>query len=447
MDIDLIVLLSTLVILIVLSAFFSSSETGLMTLNRYRLRHLAKIKHPGAVRASRLLEKPDKLIGLILLGNNLVNFAASAIATLIAIKIAKMYGLNENTVTSIAIVCLTIVFLIFAEVAPKTLAALKPERIAFPAAYVYGPLLKIAYPLVISVNYLAHKVLKLINVSPEDAGELHLSSEELRTVVNEAGALIPRRHQRMLVSILDLERVTVEDIMVPRNELTGVNIEDSWKEIEEVLMTSPYTKLPLYKGNIDNVLGFIHLRDVLRKSQEEDFDQQDLVDIASETYFIPEGTALNAQLLNFQRQRTRVGLVVNEYGDIQGLVTMEDILEEIVGEFTTDPSSMTKDITSQEDGSWLVDGSAHIREINRTLRFDLPTNGPKTINGLILEYMETIPNADTSIMIAGYPIDIIQTTDNSIKTVRIHPKTTLKASPPASTGTTPNNDSTDTDTK
>lgn len=393
-----------------------------MTLNRYRLRHLVKIKHKGAVRAARLLEMPDKLIGLILLGNNLVNFAASAIATLIAINIAHKYGFNENTVTGITVVLLTIIFLIFAEVAPKTLAAVRPERIAFPAAYVYGPLLKLMYPLVVSVNYLAHKILALLNVSPDESGNLHLSSEELRTVVNEAGALIPRRHQRMLVSILDLESVTVEDIMVPRNELTGINIEDSWKEIEEVLMTSPYTKLPLFKGNMDNVLGFIHLRDVLRMSQEENLDQQHLIDIATDTYFIPEGTGLNTQLLNFQRQKTRVGLVVNEYGDIQGLVTMEDILEEIVGEFTTDPSAITKDITPQADGTWLVDGSVHIREVNRTLQLKLPTNGPKTINGLILEYMETIPDADTSLKISGYPIDIVQTKDNSIKTVRIQSK-------------------------
>ena len=422
MDIDLGMLVGILFVLILLSAFFSSSETGLMTLNRYRLRHLVKIKHPGAVRASRLLEKPDKLIGLILLGNNLVNFAASAIATLIAIKIARIYGLSESTVTSIAVVLLTIIFLIFAEVAPKTLAAIKPERIAFPAAYIYGPLLKLMYPLVISVNYLAHKILGLISVSPEDSASLHLNSEELRTVVNEAGALIPRRHQRMLVSILDLERVTVEDIMVPRNEVTGINIEDSWKEIEEILMTSPYTKLPLFQGSMDDVLGFIHLRDVVRISQEEeDFDQAKLLEISTETYFIPEGTPLNTQLLNFQRQRARVGLVVNEYGDIQGLVTMEDILEEIVGEFTTDPSTMHKDITPQDDGSWLVDGSAHIRDINRTLQLELPTGGPKTINGLILEYMETIPAPDTSLLISNYPIDIIQTKDNAIKTVRIQP--------------------------
>ncbi len=406
-----------------------------MTLNRYRLRHLVKLKHPGAIRASRLLDKPDKLIGLILLGNNLVNFTASSIATLIAIKVAKIYGLNEATITSITVVLLTIIFLIFAEVAPKTLAALKPERIAFPAAYVYGPLLKIMYPLVIAVNYLAHKILKLINVSATDTTDLHLSSEELRTVVNEAGALIPRRHQRMLVSILDLEKVTVEDIMVPRNELTGLNIEDSWKEIEEVLMTSPYTKLPLFKGNMDNVLGFIHLRDVLRKSQVENFDQNNLIEIATDAYYIPEGTGLNTQLLNFQRQRTRVGLVVNEYGDIQGLVTMEDILEEIVGEFTTDPSAITKDITPQKDGSWLIDGSVHIREINRTLNLQLPTKGPKTINGLILEYMETIPDADTSLMIAGHPIDIIQTKDNSIKTIKIQAQ--IKTASNKTSDTTP----------
>ncbi len=346
---------------------------------------------------------------------------ASSLTTLIAMQLAKGHMSSESAIT-IGAILLTLVILIFAEVAPKTLAALKPERIAFPAAFIYKPLLNILLPLVVSVNYVANGLLKLINVRTEDSDSLSLSTEELRTVVNEAGAMIPRRHQKMLVSILDLEKVTVEDIMIPRNEIAGIDIDDSWKEIEETLIFSSYTKLPLYQGEIDNVLGFIHLRDVLKMKQKENFDQEDLLELANETLFIPEGTALNTQLLHFQREKTRVGLVVNEYGDIQGLVTMEDILEEIVGEFTTDPSSLSKDIMPQDDGSYLIDGSAHLRDINRALQLSLPTKGPKTINGLILEYTEMIPNADTSVMINGCPIDIIQIKDNSIKTVRINPQ-------------------------
>jgi len=418
LDIPLSVLFGALIILILLSAFFSGSETGLMTLNRYRLKHLAKARHPGAIRASKLLEKPDRLIGLILLGNNFVNIMASSLTTIIAIELAEGH-IAKETAIPIGAILLTIIILIFAEVTPKTLAALKPEKIAFPAAYLYGPLLKLLLPLVVAVNYVANSILKLINVSVSKVDSLTLSTEELRTVVNEAGAMIPRRHQKMLISLLDLEKVTVEDIMVPRNEITGINIEDSWKEIEETLINSPYTKLPLYRGEIDNVLGFIHLRDLVKMGQKESFDQEDLLALATPTYFIPEGTPLNTQLLNFQRERRRVGLVVNEYGDIQGLATMEDILEEIVGEFTTDPASLSKNIIPRNDGSYLVDGSAHIRDINRALNLDLPTTGPKTVNGLILEYMETIPSPNTSLMINNIPIEIIQIKDNSIKTVCI----------------------------
>lgn len=409
-------LIGALVVLLVLSAFFSGSETGLMTLNRYRLRHLAKAGHRGATRAAKLLERPDRLIGLILLGNNFVNILASALTTIIALR------LGGEGALAIATGVLTLVVLIFAEVAPKTLAAMHPERVAFPAAYVYQPLLRVLYPVVWVVNAIANRLLRLLRLSTVESGSLSLSSEELRTVVNEAGAMIPQRHQRMLLSILDLEKVTVEDIMVPRNEVVGIDIEDDWDAIEELLVTSQYTKLPVYRNDIDDVIGFLYLRNVLHLLTQEEFGRNDLLEILREPYFIPEGTPLNKQLINFQRQRRRIGLVVDEYGEIKGLVTLEDILEEIVGEFTTDPAAISKDIHPQEDGSYLIDGGSYVRELNRLLKWDLPTAGPKTLNGLILEHMEAIPEPGTSMLLSGYQVEIVQTKDNAVKTVRIRPR-------------------------
>lgn len=415
-DIPLSVLIGALVVLLLLSAFFSGSETGLMTLNRYRLRHLAKAGHRGAGRAAKLLERPDRLIGLILLGNNFVNILASAITTLIALR------LGGEAALAVATGVLTLVVLIFAEVAPKTLAAMHPERVAFPAAFIYGPLLRVLYPMVWVVNAIANRLLRLLGLHADDAGTLDLSSEELRTVVNEAGAMIPQRHQRMLLSILDLEKVTVEDIMVPRNEIVGIDIEDDWDAIEELLVTSQYTKLPVYRNDIDDVIGILYLRNVLHLLTREEFGREDLLEIVRDPYFIPEGTPLNKQLINFQRQRRRVGLVVDEYGEIKGLVTLEDILEEIVGEFTTDPAAVSKDIHPQEDGSYLIDGGSYVRELNRLLKWELPTDGPKTLNGLILEHMEAIPEPGTSMLLSGYPVEIVQTKDNAVKTVRIRPR-------------------------
>ncbi len=402
--------------LIILSGCFSASETAMMSLNRYRLRHLVKDGHPGAIRAQRLLDRTDRLIGLILLGNNFVNILASSIATLIALRLWGESGI------AIATGALTFVILIFAEVAPKTLAALHPERVAFPAAYVLEPLLKILYPLVWLVNFMANNVLKAVGVPTHTATSQHLSREELRTVVNEAGSLIPRRHQEMLVSILDLEKVTVEDIMVPRNEIVGVNIEDSEQEIINQLVHNQHTRLPVYRESIENVIGFVHARNALNLFAGEKFDKQQLLEITREAPFVPEGTPLHTQLYNFQRDKRRVALVVDEYGDIQGLVTLEDILEEIVGEFTTDVAATIPDVHPQEDGTYLVEGSAYIRELNRTMQWELPTQGPKTLNGLILEHLESIPEPGTSVKIAGYPIDILQTTNNAIKTARIHPE-------------------------
>ena len=415
-DIPINILSAVLFLLILLSACFSASETAMMTLNRYRLKHLVQAGHPGAIRAQRLLDHTDRLLGLILLGNNFVNILASSIATLIALQ---LYG---ETGIAIATGTLTFIILIFAEVAPKTLAALHPERVAFPAAYILGPLLKISSPLVWLVNLMANTLLQLLGV-PKATGEMqHLSSEELRTVVNEASALIPRRHQKMLVSILDLEKVTVEDIMIPRNEIIGIDLEDDSQTILNQLIHGQHTRLPIYRDSIDNVIGFIHTRNALQILANDEFDKEQLLAITREAYFVPEGSPLNSQLLNFQREKRRIAFVVDEYGDIQGIVTLEDILEEIVGEFTTDAATIIKDVHPQDDGSFLVDGSAYIRELNRTMHWQLPSDGPKTINGLIVEYLESIPEIGTSVRIAGYPIDIIQTSNNVIKTVRLHTK-------------------------
>ncbi len=414
-DISLNLLGGGLFFLIILSACFSASETAMMSLNRYKLRHQVQAGHPGAIRAQRLLDQTDRLIGLILLGNNFVNILASSIATLIALRLLGEAGI------AIATGILTFVILIFAEVAPKTLAVLHPERVAFPAAYVLEPLLKITYPLVWLVNIMANTLLRALGVPDKTGAMQHLSTEELRTVVNEAGALIPRRHQEMLISILDLEKVSVEDVMVPRNEIVGLDINDDDQAILKQLIHSQHTRLPVFRDNIENVIGFVHARNALHILAEADFNKEKLSGICREPYFIPEGTPLNTQILGFQREKRRIAFVVDEYGDIQGLVSLESILEEIVGEYTTDIAASSKDIHPQEDGSFLVDGTAYVRELNRSMDWELPTDGPKTLNGLIIEYLESIPEPGTSVLISGYPIDIVQTGNNTVKTIRIYP--------------------------
>jgi len=412
-DIPISVLFGILFFLILFSGFFSASETSMMAINRYRLRHLVQKKHRGARRVSQLLERPDRLIGVILLGNNFVNIFASSIATVIAIELMGEAGI------AIAAALLTVVILIFSEVAPKTVAALHPERVAFPASLVIKPLLKLSYPLVWMLNCAANSLLKWIGISEQDKDNHHLSPDELRTVVHEAGGLIPQRHQSMLLGILDLEKVTVEDIMVPRNEIIGIDLKAPLDKITEQLATSQHTRLPLYRENIDNVMGMVHLRQLLRLFKHDEFSKEALEKTAQELYFVPEGTPLNTQLLNFQQHKRRIGLVVNEYGDIQGLVTLEDILEEIVGEFTTDPDSYTPDVQHQKDNTFLVDGSITVRELNREMQWHLPTNGPKTLNGLILEYLEVIPEAGTSLLLEGHPIEIVQMANKAVKTVKI----------------------------
>jgi len=410
-------------ILILISAYFSGSETGMMSLNRYRLRHLEKEKHKGAKRVSNLLKRPDRLIGLILIGNNLVNIAASSIATIIALRLSIEVGLSKDIALLIATIVLTLVILIFAEVTPKTLAALYPEKIAFPSSILLSLLLKILFPFVIAVNWITNGILMLLGISSEQREQHSLSSEELRTVVNESGALLHERDQSMLMSILDLEKVSVDDIMIPRSELVGIDVNDDWKKIQKQLTQANHTRVLLYRDNIDDVVGYIHARDALKLLSKSQFTKATLLRAVRELYFIPEGTPLNIQLLKFQHAKERLGLVVDEYGDIQGLVTLEDILEEIVGDFTTTQTPTPSDeVTLQPDGSYLVDGSASIRDVNKEMSWQLPTNGPKTLNGLIIEHLEDIPQSNLSVRIAGYPIEIVEASENRIKTVRVMPE-------------------------
>jgi Mg2+/Co2+ transporter CorB len=404
-------------ILIILSAFFSGSETALMTLNRYRLRHLVKKGHRGATLAHRLLQRPDRLIGVILLGNNFVNILASSVATVIAIRLV---GGDAAIAWSAGL--LTVVILIFSEVTPKTLAALHPERLAFPASYPLTLLLRLLYPIVWLTNLLANGLLRLLGVSAEHPTQQIMTPEELRIVVTEAGAMIPSSHQRMLLGILDLSKASVDEIMIPRQEVEAIDLDEPMDEIIRQLRNSHFTRLPLYQGNIDNIVGVIHIRAALHIMLAGDLDKEKLRAAAHEPYFIPQGTPLSRQLLNFQRDRRQLGLVVDEYGDFQGLVTLADLLEEIVGEFTTDPSDNIPEVHPQADGSVLVAGSASVRELVRTGGWELPTDGPRTINGLILEYMETIPEPGTSLMLFGYPMEILQTQDNAVKMVRIWPE-------------------------
>ncbi|KPP98137.1 HlyC/CorC family transporter [Marinobacter sp. HL-58] len=402
--------------LILLSAFFSSSETGMMSLNRYRLKHMAKTGHKGAKRAQALLNRTDQLIGVILIGNNFVNIFASAIATVIAIRIWGDAGI------AIVTVLLTIVILIFAEVTPKTLAALFPEKIAFPASHILGPLLKILYPVVWAVNLFTGAILKIIGVSAADSTNEHLSREELRTLVNEAGALIPAKHKDMLVSILDLEKVTVNDIMVPRNEVVGIDLEDDLDTIMRQLRSSQHTRLPVFKGDINNIQGVLHLRNVSRLLLHDEVNKDMLMQLCREPYFIPESTPLNTQLINFQKQKRRFGIVVDEYGEVLGLATLEDILEEIVGEFTTDYAATSPDIIPQDDGTYIIDGTSAVRSINKTLGWKLPIDGPKTLNGLITETLENIPETNVCLKVGEHRIEVLQIKDNVVKAAIVHPK-------------------------
>jgi magnesium and cobalt exporter, CNNM family len=418
-------LFSVLAALILLSGFFSSSETGMMSLNRYRLKHLQKNKHRGAIRAGKLLDRPDRLIGLILIGNNLVNILASAIATVIAIRLWGDAGIF------IATLALTLVILIFAEITPKTIAALHPEKIAFPASLVLWPLLKILYPLVAMVNWITNGLLRVLGFDPNNGADEHVSSDELRTIVTDAGQLIPARHRGMLLNILDLEEVSVDDIMVPRNDAKGIDLDDSDDEIMRCIQTSSHTRMPVWRDDINNIVGVLHMRNISRVIDSQGLDRNALEREMDKPYFVPEGTPLHTQLLNFQQKKTRLGVVVDEYGEVIGLVALEDILEEIVGEFTSNLVDSADNIFPQRDGSFIIAGTANVREINKSLEWELPTDGPKTLSGLMLEYLEGFPDANAGLPIGRYRLEILELEGNVIQAVRAE-MTAASVGPPAS---------------
>ncbi|MGA0805685.1 MAG: HlyC/CorC family transporter [Pseudohongiellaceae bacterium] len=407
------VLLALLLVLLVCSAYFSASETAMMSLNRYRLRHLAKQHHKGALRTSRLLANPDRLIGVILIGNNFVNILASSIATVIAIRLWGDAGVL------LATAILTVLILIFSEVTPKTVATLYPEQIAYPSSVLLQGLLKLLYPLVWLVSWISSSLLRLCGLRTQPGPDFHLSTEELRTVVDESARKIPRQRQDMLLNVLDLEKVTVNDIMVTRNDVVGIDIDEDMDDILNTLAHSSHTRLPVYNRDLNNVVGILHIRNAARLMVMEAPNKAELLQLTREPYFVPESTPLPTQLVNFQKQQRRIALVVDEYGDVKGIVTLEDILEEIVGNFTSNLSEETTDIHPQADGSYLIDGSTSIREINRSLGWSLPTDGPKTLSGLLTELLESIPDNHVGIRLPGHCAEIIQVKDNIIKTVRM----------------------------
>ena len=410
-DVPTLYLFLSIIVLICLSAYFSGTETAMMALNRYRLRHMVKRKHTGARKADRMLKRPDRLLGVILVGNNLVNFTAATLATIIG------YNLLGDTGVLLAPWVLTLTFLIFAEVAPKTLAAERPEAWALKAVYALEPLAKVLHPAVLLINSFSNALVKPFLPERSDSDD-QLTKDELITVVNEGAHAVGER-KLMMTRLLDLETVTVNDIMVPRTEIVSINIDDDMADILTSAAASQHTLLPIYKDNFNNMLGVLHLRRLARLLQAEEFTKADLLQLARDPYFVPEATPLHTQLLNFQKEKQRFAIVVDEYGDIQGIVTLEDILEEIVGEFTSDFAANIEDISAEPDGSFLIDGMAVLRDINRALRWNLPTNGPKTLNGFVLEHLETIPEFNLCIQIDEYQIETLQIKDNIIKSLRI----------------------------
>ncbi|WP_312974155.1 HlyC/CorC family transporter [Atlantibacter sp.] len=417
-------LIVSLIVMVVVSAYFSGSETGMMTLNRYRLRHLAKQGNRAARRVEKLLRKPDRLISLVLIGNNLVNILASSIATIVGMR---LYG---NAGVAIATGVLTFVVLVFAEVLPKTIAALYPEKVAFPSSMLLGPLQIVMMPLVWLLNTVTRILMRMVGIKVDNVVSAALSKDELRTIVNESRSQISRRNQDMLLSVLDLEKVSVDDIMVPRNDIVGIDINDDWKSIVRQLTHSPHGRIVLYRDSLDDAISMLRVREAYRlMTEKQEFTKEILLRAADEIYYVPEGTPLSTQLIKFQRNKKKVGLVVDEYGDIQGLVTVEDILEEIVGDFTTSMSpTLAEEVTPQNDGSVIIEGGANIREINKAFNWHLPEDEARTVNGMLLEALEEIPAKGTRVRIAQYDIDILDVQDNMIRQVRVIPVKPLRQS-------------------
>jgi Mg2+/Co2+ transporter CorB len=409
-------LLLGLVALLLIIAFSSGTEVAMLSVNRYRIRHRAQSGLGTAKLLDRLLQKPDDWLGANLVILAAASVFASSIATLLAQRSGNAYAVPATSAA------LTVIVIVFCELAPKIYAATYPEWVALRSAHIYRALVLLARPLLWITNQLAYGLLRVFGVVKAARNSQNLSTEELRTVVAEAGPMIPARHRQMLLSILDLGQLTVNDIMVPRQEIAGIDVQESWEDLIDQLRQTPHTRLPVYEGELDNIVGILHMKRVAQELARGTLTRDRLIEIARnrEPYFVPEGTSLAVQLANFQRNRRRLAFVVNEYGDIEGFVTLEDILEEIVGEFTTDPATVThKDIHVERPGVFIINASATVRALNRALQWQLPTSGPKTVNGLLLEQLETIPDPGTALKVGRYQFEVLQIADNAIKTVRV----------------------------
>lgn len=413
-------LLLALVVLLVMSGFFSIAETSMMALNRYRLRHLVKTGHRGARLAANLLSRPDRLLGVVLLGNNLINAASASLVTYLSFR---FFGESEWALSA-ATLAVTFAILVFSEITPKVIGATYPERIAFPAAFFLTPLLRIAYPVVWFVNLFVTAILRLFRLrTGVDLQGQKLTLEELRTLVLEGGNFLPQKHQNMLVNLFDLESATVDDIMVPRSQIDAIDIESPIEELRKQVSTSNHTRIPVYERRIENIIGVLHVRKFLNISDSDELSHDLVRQVVREPYFIPMGIPLLTQLQQFQENQERLGLVVDEYGELMGLVTLEDILEEIIGEFTTQsPLATSGSFSRQPDGSLIVEGGTLLRDLNRRFGTSFPLGGPKTLNGLILEHFEDIPEPGTSMKLAGQPLEIVQIQDRVVKSVRLLPK-------------------------
>ncbi|MBV12496.1 MAG: magnesium/cobalt efflux protein [Flavobacteriaceae bacterium] len=405
-------LLSSIFILLCLSAFFSSSETGMMALNRFKLKHLIKQKNKSAIRASKLLQRPDRLLGIILIGNNFVNILAASLTTILCLK---LFG---NSGVFIGSIILTMVILIFAEVTPKTFAANNPEKIALPSSLILKMLQKLLYPLVWIVNFLSNSLLKILKIDGKTPDE-DISPEELKSILENSGDLIPSRYQEMLLSILELDKISVDEIMIPRNEIIGIDLSDDIKDVMSQLKNSKKEFLPLFDQNLDETKGIIDLYGINSFLSEENKSIENLLDKSDQVYFALENTSLNIQLFNFQKDKKTIAIVLDEYGSVKGILTIKDILEEIVGQLSDPHEEERVEIKEQKDGGYLIDASVSVREINRKLDWNLPLSGPKTLNGLILENTETIPEANISIEIEGYLIETVLIKDNMIKFAKV----------------------------
>lgn len=407
-------LIGLLVFLILCSAFFSSSETGILSLNRYRLRHLSKQGHRGAKRVSALLSRPDRMLGTILIGNTFANILASSLATVLALQLWGDAGV------AIATLLLTFLLLIFGEIAPKTFAALRPEAVAYPFSLPLILLLKLFYPLVLLLGWISNGLLRIFGIDPSSKRNDSLSTEELRSVVRESEHELPNR-QNMLLGILNLDNITVNDIMIPRNEVTGIDLDDNLDEIITQLRTTSHTRLPVFRSDINQIEGVVHMRHIARLLTHNQLTKEALLGACHTPYFIPESTPLSTQLINFQKEKRRIGIVVDEYGEALGIVTLEDILEEIVGDLKQQDLQESPDIHPQADGTQIIDGTANIRDLNKALDWHLPCDGPKTLNGLITEVLENLPDSSVCLKVGRYRLEVLQMAENRVKTVRIWP--------------------------